>query len=94
MALPETAGRVMLAVSGVAVLCCLPFSLQAGADRSQARCASASARPMMTVAMIYLKSLDPDGADIPLGGVGGLFLGLVLLVVGLVRLRSRIHRSG
>ena len=40
----------------------------------------------------YLLSLDPDGADIPLAGVGILFLGVVAVLVGALTLaRPRVR---
>lgn len=74
------------AVAAVALLGTLGAALRRGVVRPAAATALAVGGLAVAGAEGYLLSLPADGADIPLAGVGILFLGLVAVVVGALRL--------
>lgn len=87
-ALPEDAKRIALG-GYVAAVIALLVVLAVGWRRPTCAAVGAGIGALLsTGAIAYLASLDPDGADIPLAGVGALFAGLVILIVAVVKLRS------
>lgn len=88
MALPRAGDRIALGVGAMAALILLSI-LFAGWRRPPAAAFALAVGALAAIGgQIYLASLDPNGADIPLGGVGALFIGLALLIVGAVNLRE------
>lgn len=93
--LPRAGDRVVVVATAVVALLLLA-ALGAAARRDAVRPAAAVVTALGAAAVAgaeaYLLSLPADGADIPLAGVGLLFLGLAAVVAGattLVRPRAR-----
>ncbi|MFJ9313353.1 hypothetical protein ACIRN4_04100 [Pimelobacter simplex] len=92
LALPRSGDGVAIAATGLVALA-LTGVLVVGHLSRRIRTApavlTAAGGLAVAGAEMYLHSLPADGADIPLAGVGILFLGLVALVVGAVVLRAQ-----
>ncbi|MEV5002548.1 hypothetical protein [Nocardioides sp. LML1-1-1.1] len=95
VALPRSGDRVVVVVTAVlalALLGVLGAAVRRGAVRPAAAAATALGAVAVAGAEAHLLSLPADGADIPLAGVGILFLGLVAVVGGAVCLAGRARR--
>lgn len=89
VALPRAGDRVVVAVTAVLAVVLvglLGTALRRAEVRRPAALATALGALAVAGAEAYLLSLPADGADIPLAGVGVLFLGLVVVVAGTVTL--------
>jgi len=83
---------VVTAVVAVALAMTLAVAHRRGNVRPGAAVVTVTGGFAVAGAELYLLSLDPDGADIPLAGVGILFLGLVAVTAGgLMLARPRVH---
>lgn len=89
VALPRSGDQEAVAVTAVLAIVLLgtvAAALRRRVVRASAAAALAAGGLAVAGAETYLISLSPDGADIPLAGVGVLLLGLVAVVVGAARL--------
>jgi len=95
IALPRSGDRVTAAVTAaVAVVLAVAVAgaVRRGGARPAAAVVTAAGGVAVAGAELYLLSLSSDGADIPLAGVGILFLGLIAVFVGALTLaRPRVR---
>ncbi len=90
--LPRAGDRVVVAVTAalaLVLLGTLAVAVRRGAVHPVAVGVTALGAVAVAGAEAYLLSLPADGADIPLAGVGLLFLGLVAVVAGAATLTAR-----
>ncbi|MBM7519474.1 hypothetical protein [Nocardioides nitrophenolicus] len=95
VALPRSGDRVTVAATAVVAMLLagsLGLAVRGGAARVPAAVVTAAGGLAVAGAEAYLLNLPSDGADIPLAGVGILFLGLLALLVGVLTVaRPRVR---